>query len=246
MIVLALFVGTHALTTPLVSDVPPTPSEAVILQFSADASADDQRATADIISKRLNALGMTPDIRLNPGSDGNPATIRVLLPGGDDFTSTAALIRQPGDFELVDFSGMEAYEYQDRGLWTTHEAEIMAVRPPELWVRPDTNQPFTTILDNTHLMQAQAIRDDTMGTWTVHVVFDQEGGGLLGAFTAAHIGDMMAIVVDGYVLSTPVIQSMISGEAVIQGNFVESEARALAAKIGFGALPVPLELVSIS
>ena len=247
MLLAALFVGTRAMTTPLLSDVPPTPSEAVILQFSGDASPDEQQATVDIISKRLTALGITPDVMLYAsGADGSAPTIRVLLPGGDGFSASLDLIRQPGDFELVDLSGLNGADYQDALLWTTHQAEAGAVRAGDAQTHPATNQPFTTVLDNTHVRLVEATLNPSMGLWAIHVVFDEEGGGILGTFTAAHLREPLAIVVDGRVLSVPLIQAAISGEAVIQGNFTESEARQLAAKIGFGRLPVPLELVSVS
>jgi len=246
MIAVALFGGFGFLAArSAVVDVPPTPSEAVILQFSAEATADDQQLTVDIITQRLTALGMRPVVQLNPSSDGDPATIRVLLPGGDDFQATLDLIRQAGDFELVDLSGLNPSDYQDALIWTTHQAEVGALRAADAQQHPETNQPFTTVLDNTHLMKAEVVVDGELGTWTIDAIFDQEGGGILGVFTAAHVGEPLAIVVDGRVLSAPVIQAMISGEAVIQGNFTLTEARQLAAKISFGALPVPLELVSI-
>ncbi|MEO8396008.1 MAG: hypothetical protein ABI700_23635 [Chloroflexota bacterium] len=246
MIIVALLVSTHALTTPLISDVPPTPSEAVMLQFSANATADQQQATVDIISQRLTALGITPDVQLQPGQGDSAPTIRVLLPGGDNFQAALDLISQPGDFELVDLSGLNPTDYQDVLIWTTHQAEMGAVHAADARQHPETNQPFTTVLDNTHLMKAEVVVDGELGTWTINAIFDQEGGGILGIFTAAHIGEPLAIVVDGRVLSAPVIEAPITGEAAITGNFTLTEARQLAAKIGFGALPVPLELISLS
>jgi preprotein translocase subunit SecD len=246
-IVVALLVGIGAWTgrTQTV-DVPPMQAESVTLAFKSDASASDQQATADIIRQRLSALGITPDVRLVPADSANPAALIVLLPGGDDYQGTLAAITQPGDFELVDLSDLNGLPYQNTLIWTTHQAESGATRPAEAQQRTDTSQPFTTVLDNTHLMQAEALADNVTGMWTVHVIFDQQGGGLLGQFTAAHIGEHLAIVVDGRVLSVPIIQAAISGEAVIVGNFTESDARQLAAKIGSGRLPVPLEVTSIS
>jgi preprotein translocase subunit SecD len=247
-IVLTLFVGTHTIT--MVSDivdVPPTPLVAVIYQFKSDSNvtAEDQQLTVDIIRQRLTALGITPDVQLNPGSNGNPATIRVLLPANSSLYPTTRLIRFTGDFELVDFSGMETYGFEETGLWTTHEAESMPLRLPELWLRPDTNQPFTTVLDSSHVVLAQTIPDNSLGGWAVEVIFDQEGSALLGTFTADHIGGMLANVVDGYALTMPDIQAPINGEIVIHGNYVESEAQTWVALIGFGALPVPIKLVSM-
>ena len=225
-------------------DVPPTPQESAVFRFTSEATAADQKVTADIIRKRLNALGIASEGFMMVG--GKSPSISVLLPGNSDLQDTISVISQTGDFELVDLSGLTPTDYEGALLWTTHQAETGAVQTADAQLHPETAQPFVTILDSAHLMQAEAKLDSNVGAWTVHVVFDQEGSGLLGEFTAAHIGEALAIVVDGRVLSAPVIQSAISGEAVITGNFTESEARQLAAKIGFGRLPVPLELVSLS
>jgi len=54
----------------------------------------------------------------------------------------------------------------------------------------------------------------------------------------------LAIVLDGEILSTPVIQSHItSGSAVITGNMSIEEAQKLATMINSGALPAPLSVL---
>jgi len=52
-------------------------------------------------------------------------------------------------------------------------------------------------------------------------------------------------MVDGVVLSIPIIQSRLETGGVIQGNFTQEEAELLAAQLNAGALPFPLILVSV-
>jgi preprotein translocase subunit SecD len=59
-------------------------------------------------------------------------------------------------------------------------------------------------------------------------------------FTADHIGDPAAIVLDGRVISAPVIQSRIRDEGYIEGNFTIADADDLALKLRAGALPASI------
>jgi len=65
--------------------------------------------------------------------------------------------------------------------------------------------------------------------WMLSVEFTDAGSEQVSEFTKLHRGDPMAIILDGSVLTAPVIQEPFSTGASITGNFTESEARALAA-----------------
>ena len=58
-------------------------------------------------------------------------------------------------------------------------------------------------------------------------------------------GRELAVVLDGEILSTPVILSEISTRGQISGNFTMEEAQRLANYLTAGALPVPLELLGV-
>ncbi|MBI4088971.1 protein translocase subunit SecD [Candidatus Kaiserbacteria bacterium] len=77
--------------------------------------------------------------------------------------------------------------------------------------------------------------------------FDSEGAKLFEKLTTEHVGEMLAIFLDGQPISTPVIQEPIpGGQATISGNFTATEARDLVRNLNFGALPVPIELENSS
>lgn len=83
------------------------------------------------------------------------------------------------------------------------------------------------------------------GSWVVTLTFSDSAGETLRQFTGSHIGEMMAIVLDGETLMEPVIQSEIGAQIWLQGNFTEPEARLLAVQIGGGVLPFPMTIESI-
>jgi len=64
-------------------------------------------------------------------------------------------------------------------------------------------------------------------------------------YTAANIGTTLGILIDGSALSAPTIQAQVSEQAVISGNFSESEARELEAVVGGGTLPFPLTVSEV-
>lgn len=77
--------------------------------------------------------------------------------------------------------------------------------------------------------------------------FTEEGGALFEKITSEHVGEALAIFLDGQLMSSPVIQEAIAGgTATISGKFTPTEARDLVQNLNFGALPVPIELVGSS
>ncbi len=90
---------------------------------------------------------------------------------------------------------------------------------------------------------------DQTGARTVDFTLRPEGARLFADYTAASIGTYFAIVLDGVVISAPVIQSAIpGGEVQITqgglGGYPLAEARRLIAILGSGALPFPIFEVS--
>lgn len=120
--------------------------------------------------------------------------------------------------------------------------------------------PFTTVFDfidadiweNTDL-SGRNVRSASVGfdqttsnpVPLVFINFDSEGGRLFEQITSQHIGEAIAIFLDGQPISVPVVQQTIyGGSATISGNFTIQEARLLAQRLNAGALPVPIELLS--
>lgn len=83
-----------------------------------------------------------------------------------------------------------------------------------------------------------SVNPDT-GTAQIDVQFSDVGAELFAAVTRENLNQRLAIVVDGKVVSAPVIRSEITGgKAQISGNFTAAEAEALAARIR-QAIPDP-------
>lgn len=79
----------------------------------------------------------------------------------------------------------------------------------------------------------------------VAITFNSEGADLFEKITGEHVGELLAIFLDGKPISTPVIREAIpGGKATISGNFTPDAAKKLVRDLNFGALPVPIELIS--
>ena len=70
-----------------------------------------------------------------------------------------------------------------------------------------------------------------------------EAGEAFGRTTEANIGSGIAIILDGEVLSAPVIRARITDEGIIEGAFSEQEAQELAVLLGSGPLPARVRVV---
>ena len=80
----------------------------------------------------------------------------------------------------------------------------------------------------------------------VALKFNDEGKQLFAEATAANIGKPIYIVMDGEVISAPMVQSAITtGEASITGNFTGESAEELASLIRAGSLPFNLNVIQM-
>ncbi len=95
-------------------------------------------------------------------------------------------------------------------------------------------------LTNEHLASAE-ITDDLEGMPAVTLVFTDKGAKAFAELTTRIVDEKLAIVVDGTVVSAPVVmEPIVGGKAQIMGT--ESDVRSLAWVLDSGALPVTLTL----
>ena len=94
-----------------------------------------------------------------------------------------------------------------------------------------------------NLVDAKASFDTNEGH-AVSFRFDTTGAQKFGKATTENIGKRFAVVLDGVVITAPVIRSAITGgSGIISGNFTSQEATDLAVLLRAGALPAPLSIV---
>jgi preprotein translocase subunit SecD len=185
----------------------------------------------EIIRRRIDLLGTKePDIR-QQGAD----RIAIEAPGESDPQKLKDVIGQTAKltFQMVDESIPAA------GLDTPV--------PPDDVVLPEESktEPFLVVkkrvsVDGGMLTSASQGYDQN-NLPSVDFRLNGAGAHRFGQVTAENVGHRFAIILDGKVISAPVIESPIpGGQGMINGNFTADSANQLALLLKSGALPAPL------
>jgi hypothetical protein len=204
---------------------PVTPVEAETLQ-----------ETAAIVQNRLEALGLSAVVTLS-----DTGTIQVEMTAPEDLNATLSSIQEAGLLEFVDFSGQmsQLNDLADDVIATSYDPAR-----DNGTLNPLTERPFDTVLTGDDIASAQVV-ELAGGVWGVQFDFTEAGGQTMVDFTRSHVGEPLAILIDGAILSTPIIQSEFGAQGgLLQGNFSQEEAERLALQLNLGSLPVGLEVVS--
>jgi len=221
-----------------------------------------------IIENRVNGLGVTEPLVQRQGE----RRIVVELPGIEDPELAIATIRETGLLEFIDagytflapgtqvktdyLAGGEESTSPEAG--TTIEA-TPAVTPtvektPAGESTPEAESTSTatpapvvyhTVIAGADLKDAGVTVDQEAGGTLPVVAFElkPEAASIFAQHTASHKGQYLAIVLDKTIISCPVIEEAITqGRGIIRGRFTPAEAKALAVKLRYGALPVPLRI----
>lgn len=188
---------------------------------------DAQRTVREIIERRVNSTGVAEPLVQTQGFD----RIVVELPGVSNADEIRQLIGTTGRLEFVPLP-------VDR--FGTSSAP-----GPELATEGTQIDPTIPPLFSGEELKSANIDFDTSdlrpGERAISFVLRGRGEGLFAEYTTAHVGEFFAIVLDGTVISAPVIRSAITGgSGRITGTFTPAEQRNLVTVLQFGALPFPL------
>ena len=100
-----------------------------------------------------------------------------------------------------------------------------------------------TVLTGTDLKDAQAAIDQNNRN-VVNLEFSDEGGKKFADLTMKNVGRKIAILLDGEVLTDPVVnEPILGGRAEISGQRTLEEAQRLAVLLRSGALPVKVNII---
>jgi preprotein translocase subunit SecD len=208
-------------------------------------TAQDMETAKIIVERRVNALGVTEPTVQVAGQD----RIIVELPGIDNPAQAVQTLKSTGQLEFVEIgsSTNSPYPNVQQGVYvrTTNKPEspitdTLGTRP-----LPYADVVFKTIMTGADLKTA-GVALDQYGAPQISFELTDNGAKIFADYTAQHVGDVLAIVLDNTVLSAPRIQSAIpEGKGEITGKFTQAEADSLAVQMRYGALPVPLQVVGL-
>jgi preprotein translocase subunit SecD len=102
--------------------------------------------------------------------------------------------------------------------------------------------PVQADINGDFLTDAQVQFDNRVNEWQVSFTWNPEGGRIFGELTEKNLQKPLAIILDDFVYSAPVIRDRISRQGQITGRFSSEEARDLAVVLRAGALPIPVKI----
>jgi len=214
----------------------------------ADFRKDAMDQSLEVITRRINALGLTePTIAFTGRSDDE---ILVQLPGEGDPTRAKAVIQAGGQLQLNRVADDQTYPSEAAAL-----AAHSGVLPPGTVIvvgssdsTTAANQQGYYILDRAAIITGQDLRGATPepstsypGQYQVHFTLSTAAAARFGPFTESNIGHRMAIVLDNKVYTAPVINGRIEDSGVIEGNFSQQSAQDLSLVLKAGALPASIK-----
>lgn len=203
------------------------------------AKADAVQRNIEVLRTRLDKVGVA---EIAIAAKGDKAIV-VELPDVSNPQEAKDMIGKPAvlDFRLVEKEGgsEEDLKYEYGGQLPANLEIVPGVREGRMGRRyyvVNRNAPIT----GKHIRDARQQIDREQG---IMVAFEltPEGGAKFGDLTGKNVGKHLAIVLDGEVLSAPVIRTAITGgSGTISGNFDSAEAKRLALLLKSGAFVAPV------
>ena len=193
--------------------------------ISLKTSSQDQ--AIEIVRRRIDEIGTNEPNILKRGND----RILVELPGLDDPMRIKTLLGKTANltFRFVTKEDQDSFGVEK----LKHENGI-----------DESTVSKRIIISGDNLLDAQPRMDSQSNETVVSFSLDRVGAKRFGKATSTGIGKQLAIILDGKIISAPVIRDTIaSGSGQITGGFTFQSATDLALLLRSGALPAPLNII---
>ncbi len=188
-------------------------------------SSQDQ--AIEIVRRRVDEVGTNEPNILKRGNN----RILVELPGLDDPMRIKSLLGKTANltFRFVTQNENDSFGVENIYFEDNENVALVSKR---------------IILSGENLLDAQPQMNNQTNETVVSFTLDRVGAKRFGKATSTGIGKQLAIVLDGKIVSAPIIRDTIaSGNGQISGNFTFQSATDLALLLRSGALPAPLNII---
>jgi preprotein translocase subunit SecD len=200
------------------------------------------RETRDVMLRKVNALGLSEATVQPVGRRGAEDQLRLEVPGVDDSARLKRVISTAGVLEWLDvqdgpFSTREQADPHNGAM----SLSFRLLQAPEgAWYR----LAGIPVIRGTDLRGARA--SQTVRGWATTFVLGQTAARRFETYTASHIGQRAAIVLDGRILSVAVIEGKIGDTGEILGARNREDAADLALNLRAGSLPARVSVIEES
>ena len=181
----------------------------------------------EIVRRRVDEVGTNEPNILKRGND----RILVELPGLDDPNRIKSLLGKTANltFQFISQNNEESFGTEKLSFEDGSRDAIVSKR---------------IILSGDNLVDAKPSMNSQTNETVVSFSLDRVGAKKFGKATSTGVGKQLAIVLDGKIISAPVIRDTIaSGSGQISGGFTFQSATDLALLLRSGALPAPLNII---
>ena len=210
----------------------------VSLTFQADLSGvstlekeNAVEAARSIIERRINIFGVSEPL-IQTALINDQSRIIVELPGVTDINQAINLIGQTAQLSFWEQTEEVSDEVATSSAYPIN-AQLIGIGSIQ-----------KTNLSGSDLESSAVTFDQTTGGPVVQLNFNTEGTKKFADITRRNIGKPVAIVLDNIIITAPQVnEEILTGDAVISGNFAQEEAKALSTQLNAGALPVPLTVL---
>lgn len=202
----------------------------------ADISSAMQ-SLRDVIERRINIFGVSePIIQVEEGGVfGNAEREQRLIVELPGVTDVSEAIKKIGETPVLEFRLLSkvAQERIKAG-----QADIDAANANGMFLE--------TGLTGRMLQKASIQFDQNFANKPIiGLKFNEEGAKLFAKITRENVGSVLGIFLDGDLIEAPYIREEITGgEAVITGDFTSEQAKQVVRDLNYGALPMPISLIS--
>src|SRR5271157_4749346 len=196
----------------------------------------------ETIRNRIDQLGVSEPVIQEHGL--GDYQILVQLPGVDDPARVKEIMQSTAMLEIRQAIGGPYNSEQDamQANGGILPANAVLMKGRNIGARGQENQDQFWIISRasavsgSDLRTADAGRDEN-GRPDVKFTLTGEGGRRFAAFTGAHVGERLAVVLDNKVMEVATIQEQIHDEGRITGAFTEQQTQDLSLTLRSGALP---------
>ena len=207
-------------------------------QTIRDMRSSAVQQSIEIVRRRIDETGVREPTIQRQGAD----RILVQLPGLEDPERVKRLLGKTAKmtFHLVDERpGADPGRAPPGSRWLPSADEVLADGSPRLHLIRKR-----VMVSGENLTNAQSGTDAQTNEPVVIFRFDTVGAKKFGGVTSKNVGRLFAIVLDGKVISAPVIREpILGGSGQISGRFTFQAAQDLALLLRAGALPAPLTIL---
>jgi len=207
--------------------------KADISQIKNSDISSAMQSLRDTIERRINLFGVSePIVQVEEGGilgTSREQRLIVELPGVTDVNEA---IKRIGETPILEF-------------------KLLSKENQEKIKAEDQNQNISNLFLETGLtgrmLQKASIQFDQSlgGKPIIGLKFNEDGSNLFAKITRENTGDILGIFLDGNLIEAPFIREEITGgEAVITGDFTPDQAKQIVRDLNYGALPMPISLLS--